>query len=165
MIDFITFDVIPYIDDINERFFTTRYSEGEIDKNAVGFGLLGFETFNYTKNTGSLWIFMSWMIGSGFLSMIFRRFAENYFYVKFYKKWRMNENLHANLIVFVMQGYPDLLVSTLVSLKMTSRLDIILTSFNDSVAFFMSGFFGFYVFTLPLFLQSKLNRKFVFLDV
>jgi len=68
-------------------------------------------------------------------------------------------------MVFVMQGYPDLLISTLVSLKLTSKLDIILTSFNDSLAFFMSGFFGFYVITLPLFLQSKLNRKFMFLDV
>jgi len=30
LIDFITFDVIPDIDGINEYLFTTRYSEGEI---------------------------------------------------------------------------------------------------------------------------------------
>lgn len=81
VINFIAFDIVPYIDDINDYLFTTRYSEGEITNGAVGFELLGFENHNYAKLTGSMWVFIFWMILSGFFFMIVRRFADNYFCV------------------------------------------------------------------------------------
>ena len=57
LIQIITFDLIPEIDWINEKFFTSRYSEDSIKVPALGFALNGFESHNYTKNTGSLYIF------------------------------------------------------------------------------------------------------------
>jgi hypothetical protein len=31
LIQIVTFDIVPYIDWLNDEFFTTRYSEGEIE--------------------------------------------------------------------------------------------------------------------------------------
>lgn len=116
IISFITFDIVPGIDEINEYLFTTRYSEIEIEKEALGFGLLGFETHNYFKNTGSMWIFIFYMIVSSVFFKNVRRFADNYICVQFYKKYRVNENLNALLMIFAMQGYIELLLSSLISI-------------------------------------------------
>jgi hypothetical protein len=37
LISLATFDVVPDIDGINDKFFTTRYSEGPIEQPGLGF--------------------------------------------------------------------------------------------------------------------------------
>jgi hypothetical protein len=44
LIDLATFDIVPEIDWINDKFFTTRYCEGPIEQPALGFSLNGFES-------------------------------------------------------------------------------------------------------------------------
>ena len=62
LINVVTFDIVPNIGAINDYFFTTLYSEGPIGQPAIGYNLNGFENENYTKNTGSMYIFVIWMI-------------------------------------------------------------------------------------------------------
>jgi hypothetical protein len=95
LIQLATFDVVPRIDDINDWFFTTLYSEGPIEQPAIGFGLNGFESQNYTKNTGSLYIFVLWALFTNIFFRIVRWLAFRYILVRFYQKYRTNENLNA----------------------------------------------------------------------
>ena len=95
LIEVVTFDIFPFIDEINEFLFTTEHSENEINQEAVGFGLLGLETHNYAKNTGSLWVFNSYMIATGVFFIIMRKFALMDICRGFYVKYRRNENLNA----------------------------------------------------------------------
>ena len=88
-----TFDMVPKIDDINAYFFTTHYSEGPIAQPGIGFSLNGFESQNYTKNSGSLWIFTIWIIFTSFFFRFVKILAGRKYFVKFYEKYRMNENL------------------------------------------------------------------------
>ena len=81
LIQIITFDIVPEIDWINDYFFTTRFSETEIIQPAIGFSLNGFETHNYTKNTGSLYIFTVEMLVTSLFFNILRYFAMNYYFV------------------------------------------------------------------------------------
>ena len=108
------------MDDINEYLFSTYYSEGELDFDAVGFGLLGFESKNYAKNIGSMWIFLFWKVTSGIFFMLVKRFAINFLCVEFYKKYHMNERIHAFLMIFVMQSYVELLISSLITIQLSS---------------------------------------------
>ena len=62
LIAVVTFEMVPKIDDIVAYFFTTYYSEGALHQPSIGFGLNGFETHNYAKNTGSLFIFSGCII-------------------------------------------------------------------------------------------------------
>ena len=64
LINVVTYDLVPFINDINAYFFTTYYSEGPIHQPSLGYSLNGFENHNYAKNTGSLYIFAGWMIMS-----------------------------------------------------------------------------------------------------
>jgi len=111
-----------------------------------------------------MWIFIFWKIGSGVFFMIIRRFALNFLCVNFYKKYRMNEKLHSFMMVFAMQSYVELLISSLITIQLTSKIDIISTNFNDLLLYCMSLCFGFYVFLLPGFIQNRLKTKFMFID-
>ena len=102
LITIVTFDMIPKIDDINAYFFTTYFSEDDIHQPSIGYGLNGFENHNYAKNTGSLYIFAGWMIASSLFFNILRQCALNYYFVGFYRKHRMNENLNALLMRLVL---------------------------------------------------------------
>ena len=102
LINVITFDVIPNIDDINAYFFTTYFSEGEVNQPSIGYGLNGFETHNYAKNTGSLYIFAGWIIGTSVFFKVLRQCALRYWFVGFYKKYRVNENLNKVLMRLVL---------------------------------------------------------------
>ena len=84
VIKFVTFDIFPEIDAINDLLFTTHYSEGELQDRAVGFDLLDFGSHNYAKNTGSMWVFIAWMICSGLFFKWIRGFAENHLCIRFY---------------------------------------------------------------------------------
>ena len=72
LINVVTFDVVPKINAINAYFFTTYFSDAPLTYPSVGFGLNGFETHNYAKNTGSLYIFAGWMIGSSIFFQLMR---------------------------------------------------------------------------------------------
>jgi len=58
LISVATFDIIPKIDKINKFVFKFKYTEEEISHKAAGFVHLGFETKNFTLNSGSLLIFV-----------------------------------------------------------------------------------------------------------
>ena len=152
LVQIVTFDLVQNIDDINDECFTTRYSEGEIDQPAIGFSLIGFESHNYTKNTGSLYIFTIWMIASGIFFKIVRVFAVRYWFVQFYKKYRMNENLTALLMTLVMQGYVDLLIASLITMELSYEVDIIYTNFSDAFGYTLAAGFFIYITVLPLFI-------------
>jgi hypothetical protein len=81
LISVATFDIIPKIDEINDYFFTTYYSEKPLEQPSVGYSLNGFETHNFTKNTGSLYIFSGWMIATSFFFQIMRQCALRYCFV------------------------------------------------------------------------------------
>jgi hypothetical protein len=102
IIEFIGFDVVPFIDQINDRFLTTYFCEDLPDKTAMGYGLLGFETHNFAKNSGSLYLIILWMIATSAFFYVVRRFADNYFCVPFYIKYRTNENLIVLLVSMVL---------------------------------------------------------------
>ena len=72
LITLATFDMVPKIDDINAYFFTTYYSENELNQPSIGYSLNGFESHNYAKNTGSLYIFAGWMISTSIFFNIMR---------------------------------------------------------------------------------------------
>jgi hypothetical protein len=111
LIQIVTFDMLPFIDEINQFLFTTYYSEGSIKNRAIGFELLGFETHNFAKNIGSLYIFIIFVTITSISSLILRQFALNFICVKFYRKFRMNENLNAILFKVVLEAYFELLVT------------------------------------------------------
>ena len=147
-----TFDVVPMIDEINDELFTTRYSEGPIEQPAIGFSLNGFETQNYTKNTGSLYIFVILIVVTNCFFKIMRYLAYNYYFVRFYQKYRMNENLNALLMRLVLQGYVEMLISSMITMSLISKLDVILTHGNDAFCFLFGAFFCAYILILPLFM-------------
>jgi hypothetical protein len=157
LINIVTFDIIPMIDEINAYFFTTYYSEGDLSQPSLGYGLNGFENHNYAKNTGSFYIFTGWMIFSSLFFNIMRQFALNYYFVGFYRKYRMNENLNVLLMRLVLQGYVEMSISSLVTMQLISKLDVIVTSKNDTFCFFLGAFFWIYILILPIFMQRKLQ--------
>jgi len=129
MINIITFDMVPGIDGINAYLFTSRYSEGPTNQPAIGFELNGFENQNYMKNTGSMFIFASWMILSSIFFKMVRQCALRFwFFTYFYRKFRVNEDLNALMMRFVMQGYTELLISSLITIQLASKLDVIIYS-------------------------------------
>ena len=77
IIEFICFDVVPFIDEINDMLFTTKYSDSKFIKSEVGYGLLGFETHNFAKNAGSLYIIVIWTIASSFIFSVIGLFENN----------------------------------------------------------------------------------------
>ena len=147
-----TFDVVPMIDEINDELFTTRYSEGPIEQPAIGFSLNGFETQNYTKNTGSLYIFVILIVVTNCFFKIMRYLAFNYYFVRFYQKYRMNENLNEVLMKLVMNAYVEMMMSSLITLELITKCDIIYTSFNDAFGFTFAVIFFIYISILPLFI-------------
>jgi len=102
IIEFIGFDVVPFIDQINNQFFSTKFCEEKLENKAIGYGLLGFETHNFAYNSGSLHVVVMWMIGTSVFFMIVKRFALNYMCVPFYMKYRRNENLMVLLISIIL---------------------------------------------------------------
>ena len=143
---------MPNIDEINDEFFTTRYSEGPIEQPALGFSLNGFETQNYTKNTGSLYIFVIWIVLTSFFFRIMRFLAYNYYFVRFYQKYRMNENLNEVLMKLVMNAYVEMMMSSLITLQLITKCDIIYTEFSDAFGFTFAVVFFVYISILPLFI-------------
>ena len=97
-----TFDMVPNIDEINDYLFTTHYSEGPIEQPAIGFSLNGFETHNFTKNSGSLYIFTIWILFSSLLFRLMKHLADRNYFVNFYKKYRINENLNEVMMQVVL---------------------------------------------------------------
>ena len=86
IIKFICFDVVPFIDEINDILFTTKYSDSKFIKSEVGYELLGFETHNFAKNAGSLYIIVLWTLASSFIFSIIGQFECSCckkFYTKF----------------------------------------------------------------------------------
>ena len=56
IISIATFDVIPFVEEIQAFFFRFEYINDDNDQPASGWGSLGFETKNFTVNSGSLFI-------------------------------------------------------------------------------------------------------------
>ena len=76
----------------------------------------------------------------------------------------MNENLHAILMKLVMQAYVEMMISSLITLRLGSKIDLIYTNFPDAFGFTLALVFFFYIAFLPLFIQRKLKQKFDFID-
>ena len=94
LINIATFDVVPKIDEINEFLFTTKYSEEEIENPAIGFSLNDFETRNFMKNTGSLYIFGLYIVAAGILFSLLRRCAKRVCSKKCYQRLKSGKNLN-----------------------------------------------------------------------
>ena len=102
IIEIATFDIVPKIDEINEYFFSSRYSEGPIIREAIGFEMNDYVTQNFLKNVGSLYIFAFWIVITSMFFKVIRYLALRYYFVQFYMKYRMNEYLNASLMRFAM---------------------------------------------------------------
>jgi hypothetical protein len=59
LINVATFDVIPMMDELNDWMFDFEFSDDENEQSSLGWQILGFETKNFTKNSGSLLIMAS----------------------------------------------------------------------------------------------------------
>ena len=53
-----TFDLVPNIDEINDDLFAFNHTLDEIDKRSTGYELMEFESQNFIKNSGSLFIYV-----------------------------------------------------------------------------------------------------------
>ena len=69
---------------------------------AIGFEMNDYVTQNYLKNVGSLYIFVFWIISTSMFFKVIRQLALRYYFVQFYIKNRINENLNASLMRFAM---------------------------------------------------------------
>jgi hypothetical protein len=101
LINIATFDIFPKIDEFNEFWFTTHYSEGEIENPAIGFSLLDFETNNFMKNTGSLYIFGLYFIAAGTFHYLFKRYFKRTCSPSCYERLKSNKNINSVLFRFV----------------------------------------------------------------
>jgi hypothetical protein len=77
-------------------------------------------------------------------------------FTEFYMKYRINENLNAVLMRFVLQGYVAMILASMITISLISEIDIIFTSKNDTFCFLLGSFFMAYIVVLPLFIQNIL---------
>ena len=66
LINVATFDMIPMIDELNDFLWSFEFSTAANPRRALGWEALGFETKNFTANSGSLLmvaiIFVVWQL-------------------------------------------------------------------------------------------------------
>jgi hypothetical protein len=77
----------------------------------------------------------------------------------------MNENLNAVLMRSIMQSYVEMLISSLITVTLTPSFLLIIYSKSDAFCYFSGTFFFFYIILLPMFIQSKLELKFFYIEV
>ena len=72
--------------------------------------------------------------------------------VKFYKKYRMNENLNTVLFKVVLEAYFELLITCYLTIKLTSKLDVIVMYDEDLILYVFGVLMFMYIVVLPLYL-------------
>lgn len=135
--------------------FDFEYSDEPNNERSVGFEQLGYETKNFIRNSGSLFILAFLFLVNivlqtvlYFLSLLNKRFTS------LYEKVKLSEHIYQLLIRFLLEGYIDLFLGSLLSIELTSKVDIIFTNFSDGLSYLTSLFFFCGIMLMPLLIVS-----------
>lgn len=79
LISVATFDIIPFIDDIQDFLFSFEYTTENNERDSYGWEALGYETKNFVKNSGSMFLIV--------VVFLILRLCENVSYVLAHVFW------------------------------------------------------------------------------
>jgi hypothetical protein len=162
-----TFDIVPMIDEINNSVFGFNHTNEEVVMNSIGYEQLGFETKNFTRNTGSMFLiailFVLRIIVEKAL-LIFIGYKETAFCIRSLRKIRIQKQVHQIIIWFLIEGYIELLISAILSFELFSKYDRIFSNLSDAFCFIISIVFLIILIGLPLFTIIKIRQKYSILN-
>jgi hypothetical protein len=152
-----TFD-LPFIDDFIDIVFKPIHTDDEIDK--LGFQQLGFETKNFIKNSGSLFIFAAFFFIIRIALAIIKRIAYyNPNWISLYHYTKPGSTATAWFLRLCMQGYVELLIAAMLNMELTSKIDLIFTNFSDAFCYLCGLFFFLALTILPIVTGRAINQK------
>ena len=165
LINIATFDVIPMIDDINEALFDFEHLDDAIGRDSLGWDALDFETKNFTTNSGSLFfivlLFIIQKIAMVFVKILAKRYATMTFY---YRKWKAQIDIRQVISRFIIEGYIELFLCSLLCLELSTKIDVIYTNFSDGLSFTLSTVFLILILMLPIVIVHVIGKKIDYLE-
>jgi hypothetical protein len=162
-----TFDVVPMIDEINDIVFGFNHTNEEVVMNSIGYEQLGFETKNFTKNTGSMFLFAILFVLRIIVAkaiLIFIGYKETACCIRSLRKVRIEQQLQQIIILFLIEGYIELLISAILSFELFSKYERILSNLSDAFCFIISIVFLTILIGLPLFTIIKIRQKYLIVN-
>ena len=90
------------------------------------FESIGVESRNFIINTGSLLIFQAALLGQLVLIFVLRKIAPKYnVLIHYYRKIKLNQHLNAVMVRFMLEGFVELLLSSLINMELLSKIDLL----------------------------------------
>ena len=155
-----TFDMIPGIDYINQYIFKFEYVNEMNELPSAGWEALGFETLNFTTNSGSLYMMVCIFLVKTVAAAVLKQLAmrdDNW--VEAYRKMQGSSVYQAVAARFILEGFVELFLCSLLNIQTAGKIDVILTNFSDLMSFIMSTFFFFAIMFMPLIIQNVIAKK------
>lgn len=89
----------------------------------------------------------------------FLGYKETVFCIKLRRRIQHKKYLREIIIRFLIEGYLDFLVSSIISFELLGKIDDIFGNFSDAFSFSISCAFLFILIALPIYLISVMSRK------
>ena len=99
------------------------------------------------------------------LIFVLRKVAPKYnVLIYYYRKVKLNDHLNAIMTRFILEGFVELFLSSLINMELLSQIDLLSTQFGDLLNFGISMVYFIYSVSLPLAIALVLNEKIDFLE-
>lgn len=99
------------------------------------------------------------------LIAILRRLAPKFnFLINFYRKIKLTQHLNAILTRFILEGFVELFLSSLINLELIAQVDLIYLNTGDMINFLLSIAYFLYIVFLPLIISSVISTKIGFME-
>jgi hypothetical protein len=138
MIDIVTFDIVPKIEDLTSKIFNFGKSLANTEFLPGGFEQLGFESLNFLLNIGSLYLFLYAFLVFLMISKIVEIFQNKYsnssILTKARKKLKIKHTTNMAL-KFIIQSFVEILVSGLLVTHQLQSFNNLFFSFGEILAF------------------------------
>jgi len=159
LISVATFDVVPMIDEIQDFLFNFVYTSEINERESYGWEALGFNTKNFTRNSGSMFLVVLIFIVMRIceqVSLFLTNFS--FFWIPIYKYFESGSIIEIGGR-FLLEGFIDLFTCALLNTELIAKMDIIFTNFSDAFVFVLAIIFFLILLAMPIIVAKKVETK------